>query len=752
MNGSSKRDKPPRILGRVRRAEFVGRADELARIVSHPDRSAEGRGLLILLAPAAGVSELLRQAYDELFDIRGATVPIYFSVPRGEGTPVSVAIEFLKTFLTQYIAFRRNEPSLCQASLVLSDILNLAPPADYEWIANLLTTYSDRRFGDDDQALIRFCFSAPQRVPERNARPFVMIEAMQLAGPANVRLPLDVEIIRTLSRSSLPYVVAGLRRQVLSAAHEADCDFESLDLLRLDKLDEQDARRLVEFAARRQQVELNEETRDLLVQQFDSSPFFITTFLQAAREKEISLTSYLACQQLYVDELMGGRLHHYFSNILENAAPAPETRRSLIRSLSDVTVSDNNRASFEAWGKVLQLNTSELESLLRALHIQEVVNWSGAFVEVGGPTAWKDFLKIQYRLDIQNQPRALVVADTIANALKRAPHTMASHYRRASRMKLRDLLAGFNAQLVPAVLFDHEKFKEKYRGLSADEIVAGIDSEADMVRLPQVFHTATGSSFRRQLLQLIDADSCVVAHSFEGGAYIDANEVVWLAVQLESKLEVDRELADLWCRRLESLASSCGFARIRILLFSTEGFSEEASAVLNEHDAYGLNRQQFELLAARLGDLSPLRTSSEPNEYVAILPMGEDNELLAANMVEQIARRANFGPEAINQIKTAIVEACINAAEHSLSPDRKIYQRFRVDDDKLVITISSRGVVPPKLSPGTGTKPSEDQELSDERRGWGLKLIRSLMDEVEFEQVDDGTSLRMTKYLRPASS
>jgi len=39
-----------------------------------------------------------------------------------------------------------------------------------------------------------------------------------------------------------------------------------------------------------------------------------------------------------------------------------------------------------------------------------------------------------------------------------------------------------------------------------------------------------------------------------------------------------------------------------------------------------------------------------------------------------------------------------------------------------------------------------------ERRGWGLKLIRTLMDEVEFERVDDGTSLRMTKYLQPQKS
>jgi serine/threonine-protein kinase RsbW len=126
---------------------------------------------------------------------------------------------------------------------------------------------------------------------------------------------------------------------------------------------------------------------------------------------------------------------------------------------------------------------------------------------------------------------------------------------------------------------------------------------------------------------------------------------------------------------------------------------------------------------------------------------------LAANTVEQIARRLTFTPEAINQIKTAIVEACINASEHSYSPDRKIYQRFRLESDRLVVTISSRGVVPTNI--GGNVAQSENHETVDvgeERRGWGLKLIRSLMDEVEFERVDEGTRLRMTKYLRSSST
>ena len=105
----------PQILGRVKREEFVGRAVELERLVSHatrleqPAASSEARGLLILLAPLAGVSELLRQTFDTLFSRREDIVPIYFTLPQSGTTAVSAAIEFLNTFLLQYVAFRRDD-------------------------------------------------------------------------------------------------------------------------------------------------------------------------------------------------------------------------------------------------------------------------------------------------------------------------------------------------------------------------------------------------------------------------------------------------------------------------------------------------------------------------------------------------------------------------------------------------------------------------------------------------------------------
>ena len=190
--------------------------------------------------------------------------------------------------------------------------------------------------------------------------------------------------------------------------------------------------------------------------------------------------------------------------------------------------------------------------------------------------------------------------------------------------------------------------------------------------------------------------------------------------------------------------------RTQFWLIAKEGFSPEAIDLVHGRGAYGSSEQEFEILAAHLSEMEgSIQPPDEDNEVELIIPMGADYELLAATTAEQLARRLKFRPEAINQIKTAIVEACINASEHSLSPDRKIYQRFRVENDKLVVTVASRGVVPANLASQNGEQLSAQTEGEGKsRRGWGLKLIKTLMDEVEFQRVDDGTQLRMTKYLR----
>jgi len=279
-------------------------------------------------------------------------------------------------------------------------------------------------------------------------------------------------------------------------------------------------------------------------------------------------------------------------------------------------------------------------------------------------------------------------------------------------------------------------------GVDTDTVNAALDTEADIVRLPQIVSAVDCSAVVTTVPT--EEGRCAIGHGFDAAEYVEENEIVWLAAEIDSKLEASAELTAEWCERLEKIAREAKLHRFRLWLVSPEGFSSEAAKVLHQHHAYSSSRRQIDLLSGRLQSLSELPALAD--EYEMVIPMGTDTELIAAHTVEQIARRIKFGPEAINQIKLALVEACINATEHSLSPDRKIYQRFRVEGDKLTVTVASRGVVPANIPDQNGAN-----DNGKSRRGWGLKLIRALMDEVEFERVDDGTQLRMTKYLRSSS-
>jgi serine/threonine-protein kinase RsbW len=747
MMSSEAQNRRHPILGRVARADFVGRDAELQRIVNLARRETAERGLFLLAPPGAGLSELLRQSYDALFHDELA-IPIYFAWSLHDRTASAAARHFLQTFLLQLTAYRRREPALIDAHPTLNDLLQLAAPSDYVWLEQLLESYEQVRADGDERQLVRLCLSAPQRAAAGGVTTVLLFDDVHLAEHLSGETALGAEVARACIRAGTPFVIAGLRRRVLEVVSAADMLFEQTGTLHLDLLSEADARSLIERWAARRQIRLNGATCDLIVQELKGRPFFLTALLRAAQEAKEDLDSFLACQRLYVDELLGGRINRRFAEVWERIVPNGAMRRAFVRALYETANAVQGQSPVEAWLKRLSMSSDEVQRTLRQMHAQELINFSGTFIEVADDTVWRDYLEITYRLEVAAERRALVVADTLLSLLMRAPQTMARRYRSEAALHLRELLARFNCQRVPASLLHYDRFSRMYKGMESEAIASALDAETDLVLLPQIIHTAPCLAFHQSFERLCEEAQCVVAHGFDAGQYAEANQIVWLAAEIEAKVEVGRALAEMWHNRLVELARSCGFKRFRVWLVAPAGFSAEACEFLREREAYGSNRQQLEFLTARLSvPLSKSTTEAQADEFEMVIPIGEDTELIAAHTVEQIARRLNFEPEAINQIKVALVEACLNVAEHSLSPERKIYQRFRAESDRLVITVWSRGVAFHGEPNNNGKQTS-----GRSKRGLGLKLIRTLMDEVEFKRVDDGACLRMTKYLHPRTS
>ena len=140
-------------------------------------------------------------------------------------------------------------------------------------------------------------------------------------------------------------------------------------------------------------------------------------------------------------------------------------------------------------------------------------------------------------------------------------------------------------------------------------------------------------------------------------------------------------------------------------------------------------------------------TATAERQMELTLPMIPDIEIAAARAAGNLAREMGMASESIDEMAHAIIEACINAREHSGSVDRRIYVRIvgtspadgnaRID---IWITDHGKGF-------NIGEARSRRQKLgAAHKRGWGLQIIEAHMDEVSISTSADGTSIHMVKY------
>lgn len=144
-----------------------------------------------------------------------------------------------------------------------------------------------------------------------------------------------------------------------------------------------------------------------------------------------------------------------------------------------------------------------------------------------------------------------------------------------------------------------------------------------------------------------------------------------------------------------------------------------------------------------LKDSSPTDQSPAFNEVELTIPMLPDMEITATQTACSIAEYLKFDPDRIDEVKMALIEAIINAFEHSKSEDRKVRIRFVLAEDTLTVVIQDHGK---GFQMETVQKPDINYKLrSDYKRGWGLMLIENLMDTVYIESSEHGTTLVMSK-------
>jgi len=133
------------------------------------------------------------------------------------------------------------------------------------------------------------------------------------------------------------------------------------------------------------------------------------------------------------------------------------------------------------------------------------------------------------------------------------------------------------------------------------------------------------------------------------------------------------------------------------------------------------------------------------------LPSRLGFEKVAMNTAASVAREMGFGEERIEDLKTAIAEACINAIEHGNKLDETLSVGvvLSMGADSLEVKVHDSGSGPQ----GHAAAPDIDRKMHEQEgaRGMGMFLIESLVDEVEWVSSPcSGSYARMVIRLHPS--
>ena len=125
-------------------------------------------------------------------------------------------------------------------------------------------------------------------------------------------------------------------------------------------------------------------------------------------------------------------------------------------------------------------------------------------------------------------------------------------------------------------------------------------------------------------------------------------------------------------------------------------------------------------------------------------------EKVAREAVAAFARRLGCDRERVEDLKTALGEACINAIEHGNghAPGLRVDVSCIGADDRLEIEVHDHGLKRYEAGGGVASIDLKLRGLAP-LRGMGLMMIAQLVDEAGFtESADGGNHFRLVLYFR----
>jgi serine/threonine-protein kinase RsbW len=128
-----------------------------------------------------------------------------------------------------------------------------------------------------------------------------------------------------------------------------------------------------------------------------------------------------------------------------------------------------------------------------------------------------------------------------------------------------------------------------------------------------------------------------------------------------------------------------------------------------------------------------------------MLPNIPDIELVAIEGLEKMGKYFGVSEDKIGEARLVVTEAIINALEHTGVDNPYVYIEFTMTKEKLMILVKDNGE---GFNPEEVEEPDIRKKVAGvNKRGWGLKLMKSMSDDLLIESGTGGTKISIMKNL-----
>lgn len=685
-----------------------------------------------------GKTEVLRKVHQKLFWNQAKIAPVYYQFKDYSNIEDFVE-DYVVEILRQYIAFIKKDTKIVKTETSLVKLERMLRNTDISYIAEFIAEHWEVKKTSDHTAVLRNAIKAPHFISQHSSIPIFMIfdDIDHSYGALLYREDPSLigEFLDFLSFDSFSFLMASSTKKVL----EGRTLNKPVEVIRLGGIEEEHAVSMMIEWCRLYNIAFDKEILALAVRKLEGNPVYIKNIMWAAYKSGRCLMSLRDFVEIYANDLIEGNL-----GFLLRSAISLENMIDV--SVLNAYIYPNKQTSIELLAEKLKHNYREIKKSIKKLTALGLLEENFGSIKWAGDNVIKDFIGCVNETGIKGKRVEEVKTGFVLNELKEGFLQKGITLEGGLKNQITNILKNFNSQKVLKALFYNQIFSARYRnGVYSFE---NNEKDDDEIVLPQII-----GCFDALRWEGIEAEiPVVIARGFQNSRYDTANEVIWIVGVKEAMMPVNTSDVENLIRSSLVLSENFRITTMVRWFVGKEGFSAEAQKMLDSNGIYSSDAIQLQILRNIIKDGEFLKWYSAtgkiiPNkEFDMVLPMSKKAEVVAAKAAEEIGMDMGFDEDAILQIKTSLIEACINAFEHCNVKDGKVHIRFVVSSSRLEIHVQNNGVSFDKLSIQHDTIQEAASELPH-KKGWGIKLINNLMDKVWLEPMEGGTSIVMVKNL-----